>query len=38
MSLIGWSSAEMAAGYQHVTDTIRDGVARRVDSLIWAGA
>jgi integrase len=35
MSLMGWSSAEMAARYQHVTDTIREGVARRVDSLIW---
>jgi hypothetical protein len=35
MSLMGWSSAEMAARYQHVTDTIRHGVARQVDSLIW---
>ena len=35
MSLMGWSSAEMAARYQHVTDTIREGVARQVDSLIW---
>jgi len=25
----------MAARYQHVTDTIREGVARQVDSLIW---
>ena len=32
MSLMGWSSAEMAAPYQHVTDTIRQDVARQVDS------
>jgi integrase len=35
MSLMGWSSTEMAARYQHVTDTIRHGVARQVDALIW---
>jgi integrase len=35
MSLMGWSSAEMAARYQHVTDTVRHEVARQVDSLIW---
>jgi hypothetical protein len=35
MSLMGWSSAEMAARYQHVTDTIRQDVARQVDTLIW---
>jgi hypothetical protein len=35
MSLMGWSSTEMAARYQHVTGTIREGVARQVDSLIW---
>jgi hypothetical protein len=35
MSLMGWSSAEMAARDQHVTDTIRQDVARQVDSLIW---
>jgi Phage integrase family len=35
MSLMGWSSAEMAAPYQHVTDTIRQDVARQVDVLIW---
>jgi len=35
MSLMGWSSSEMAARYQHVTDTIRQGVARQVDALIW---
>ena len=34
MSLMGWSSAEMAARYQHVTDTIREGVAGQVDTLI----
>jgi integrase len=35
MSLMGWSSADMAARYQHVTDTIREGVAGQVDALIW---
>ncbi len=35
MSLMGWSSAEMAARYQHVTDTIRQEVARQVDDLLW---
>lgn len=35
MSLMGWSSADMAARYQHITDTIRGDVARQVDSLIW---
>jgi hypothetical protein len=35
MSLMGWSSSEMAARYQHVTDTIRQDVARQVDALIW---
>ena len=35
MSLMGWSSAEMAARGQHVTDTIRQEVAQQVDDLIW---
>jgi hypothetical protein len=35
MSLMGWSSADMAARYQHVTDAIRQDVARQVDVLIW---
>ena len=35
MSIMGWSSAEMAARYQHVTDAIRQDVARQVDGLIW---
>jgi NAD(P)-dependent dehydrogenase (short-subunit alcohol dehydrogenase family) len=35
MSLMGWSSTDMAARYQHVTDTIRQDVARQVDVLIW---
>ena len=35
MSLMGWSSEDMAARYQHVTDTIRQDVARQVDGLIW---
>ncbi len=35
MSLMGWSSTDMAARYQHVTDPIRQDVARQVDGLIW---
>jgi integrase len=35
MSLMGWSTAEMAARYQRVTDAIRQRVARQVDGLIW---
>jgi integrase len=35
MSLMGWSSAEMTARYQHVTDNIRRDVAQQVDTLIW---
>ena len=36
MSIMGWSSSKMAARYQHVTERIRRGVARRVDGLLWA--
>ncbi len=36
MAIMGWSSTAMAARYQHVTDRIRRGVARRVDGLLWA--
>jgi integrase len=35
MSIMGWSSADMVARYQHITDEIRRDVARQVDSLIW---
>jgi integrase len=35
MSIMGWSSAEMAARYQHITDAIRRQVARQVDQMIW---
>jgi integrase len=30
MAIMGWSSTAMAARYQHVTDRIRRGVAKRV--------
>jgi integrase len=36
MSLMGWSTTDMAKRYQHVTDQIRAEVASQVDSLIWA--
>jgi len=35
MSLMGWSSTDMAKRYQHVTDTIRADVASQVGGLIW---
>jgi integrase len=36
MSIMRWSSADMATRYQHVTDTIRADVAKQVGGLIWA--
>jgi hypothetical protein len=35
MSIMGWSSAAMAARYQHVLDSIRKGVADQVGGLLW---
>ncbi|WP_431894639.1 tyrosine-type recombinase/integrase [Nonomuraea sp. bgisy101] len=35
MSIMGWSTSGMAARYQHVTDGIRQNVARQVGGLIW---
>jgi integrase len=35
MAIMGWSSAAMAARYQHVLDTIRKGVADQVGGLLW---
>jgi integrase len=35
MAIMGWSSAEMAARYQHVLDSIRKGVADQVGGLLW---
>jgi integrase len=35
MAIMGWSSAEMAARYQHVLDSIRKGVANQVGRLPW---
>jgi integrase len=37
MAIMGWSSAEMAARYQHVLDSIRKGVADQVGGLLWGG-
>jgi integrase len=36
MAIMGWSSAAMAARYQHVLDSIRKGVADQVGGLLWA--
>ena len=38
LSLMGWSSASMAARYQHVTDAMRSQVAGQVGGLIWQAA
>ncbi len=35
MGIMGWSSTGMAARYQHLTDPIRQDIARRVGGLIW---
>ena len=35
MSLMGWSTTDMATRYQHVTDEIRAEVASQLDGLIW---
>lgn len=35
MAIMGWSSATMAKRYQHLTDSIRRGVADQVGSLLW---
>jgi integrase len=35
MAIMGWSSAEMAARYPHVLDSIRKGVADQVGGLLW---
>ncbi|HXL89562.1 MAG TPA: hypothetical protein VN969_11430, partial [Streptosporangiaceae bacterium] len=35
MSIMGWSSVEMVARYQHITDAIRQKVAGQVDQVIW---
>jgi integrase len=35
MAIMGWLSAETAARYQHVLDSIRKGVADRVGGLLW---
>jgi len=35
MAIIGWSSAEMAAWYQHVLDSIRKSAVDQVGGLRW---
>nr|MBA3488706.1 tyrosine-type recombinase/integrase [Longispora sp. (in: high G+C Gram-positive bacteria)] len=35
MGVMGWSSADMVTRYQHVTDQIRQDIAKRVDGAIW---
>jgi integrase len=36
MGIMGWSSTAMAARYQHMTDPIRQDIAKRVGGLLWA--
>ncbi len=38
MGIMGWATTGMAARYQHVTDTIRADIAKRVGRLIWKQA
>lgn len=33
---MGWSSTAMAARYQHMTDPLRQDIAKRVGGLLWA--
>jgi integrase len=35
MGIMGWASTSMAARYQHLTDPIRQDIAKRVGGLIW---
>jgi hypothetical protein len=35
MAIMGWSGSGMAARYLHVTDGIRQTVARQVGGLVW---
>lgn len=36
MGIMGWSKTDMMLRYQHLTGTIRDDIAGRVGSLLWA--
>jgi integrase len=38
MGIMGWATTAMAARYQHVTDSIRADIAKRVGGLIWQAA
>jgi integrase len=38
MGVMGWSSTFMTKRYQHLTDQIRTGIAKRVGGLIWSGS
>jgi integrase len=38
MGIMGWATTGMAARYQHLTDSIRSDVAKRVGGLIWKPA
>jgi hypothetical protein len=35
MGLMGWSTTAMAARYQHMTDPVRQDVAKRLGGLLW---
>lgn len=36
MDVMGWSSSDMVKRYQHVTDPIRQEIAKRVSNALWA--
>lgn len=38
MDLMGWATTAMAARYQHITDPIRQDVAKRLGGLLWEAA
>lgn len=36
MGVMGWSTTAMAKRYQHITDPVRQDIAKRIDGLLWA--
>ena len=36
MDFMGWSNPQMMLRYQHVTDTMRQTIAKRLDTLLLA--
>jgi hypothetical protein len=36
MDFMGWSNPEMMLRYQHVTDSMRNDIAKRIDAHLWS--